>query len=79
MVELQAPIHTEPTKPVRKYYVHQAGVVVPRLEREQTETADGTVDDKTTPNEPVIDDYEYKELWHEYEKDKEQWKRGERE
>ena len=42
-------------------------------EREQTE--DKYRADKTTPNETVIDDHEYKDEWHEYGKDKKQWKK----
>ena len=34
--------------------------------------------DGTTENVPVVDDYEYKEEWHEYRKDTEQFKRRER-
>ena len=58
MVELQAPVHDEPEKPTRTYYVFSTldvPVPVPAQTKEKYH-ADGT-----TKNVPVVDDYEYKE------------------
>ena len=75
MLELQAPVHVEPEKPTRSYYVfREPGGAVPV----PPETTDVFRADGTTPNVPVVDDYEYKEKWHEYGKDKEQYKRRQR-
>ena len=76
MVELQAPFHAEPKKPVRKYYETQEGDAIGT---KRVETEDKYQTGKTTPNETVIDDYEFKKLWYEYGKDMEQWKRSVRE
>ena len=55
MIELQAPVHPEPTKPVRKYYIAQASTVT----TEKVQTTDKFTGSSTTPNEPVVDDYEH--------------------
>ena len=75
MVELQAPIHAEPQKPIRNYYVHQEGDAAQGV---RAQTTDKYRVDGTTPNKAFMDDYEYKETWHEYGKDKEQWKKRQR-
>ena len=49
MLELQAPVHIEPKKPIRKYYVHQEGDAV-QGKKEQTE--DKYRADKTTVGRP---------------------------
>ena len=75
MVELKAPVHTEPPKQIRRYYVHQEGDAVPC---KRAQTTDKYRADGTTPNKAFIDNCKYKEAWHEYGKDKEQWKRRKR-
>ena len=75
MVELKAPVHTKPPKPIRKHYVHQEGDAVPG---ERAQTTDKYRADGITPNETIIDEYEFKEAWNEYGKDKEQWKKRQR-
>ena len=64
MIELQAPVHIEPPKPVREYYAAQATFGI--------KTTDKYSNNSRTPNVPVVDDYEHAALWTEYGKDKEQ-------
>ena len=49
MIELQAPVHVEPLKPVREYYANQA--------TSGTKTTEKYSNNGTTPNVPVVDDY----------------------
>ena len=55
MVELKAPVHAEPQKPIRKYYVHQEGDATQGV---RAQTTDKYRVDRTTPNKAVIVDYE---------------------
>ena len=75
MIELQAPVHAETKKPIHKYYVHQEGDAV---QGEKEQTKDKYRADKTTLNKTIIDNYEYKEEWHKYGKDKAQWRKRKR-
>ena len=54
MVELKAPVHAEPLKPICKYYVHQEDDAVPG---ERVQTTNRFRADGTTLNEEVIDKY----------------------
>ena len=63
MIELQASVHVEPLKPVRKYYANQATSGIKTTEKYSNRSM--------TPNVPVVDEYEHSAMWTEHGKDKE--------
>ena len=73
MGELLAPVFTEPTKPVRKYYVHLERDAVVPTPRDQTTQQMNT--DQVTLNVPAEDKLDWKLYLAEYTADKMEYKK----